>query len=98
MGQIQLINISEKELREGLMKDFKKELEALKENYQPKEPTEYLTRKKTAEMLDINLSTLHNWTKKGFIKAYGAGNRVYYKRNDIESMLEPINEVDHENV
>jgi len=96
MGQIQLINITEQELKEGLMKEFRKELEALKENYKPKEPTEYLTRKKTSELLDINLSTLWNWTKKGIIQAYGAGNRVYYKRSDIEAMLKPINEVDHE--
>lgn len=93
-GQVQLINITKEELTEDLLKAFRKELEGLKENYQPKQPTEYLTRKKTAEMLDVNLSTLWNWTKKGLIKAYGAGNRVYYKRKDIEAMLEPLNEVE----
>lgn len=60
------------------------------ENYQPKAPTEYLTRSEVAKMLKVDLSTLHHWTKKGKIKPYGIGNRVYYKRSEIETAIKPI--------
>ncbi|MDO8315999.1 MAG: helix-turn-helix domain-containing protein [Flavobacterium sp.] len=42
-------------------------------------------------MLKINISTLHNWTKKGTIIAYGIGNRVYYKRGELMASLIRIN-------
>lgn len=61
--------------------------EDLKKNYQPQIPEELLTRKKTCQMLSINLSTLWVWTKKGRLKSYGCGNRVYYKRSEVEAAI-----------
>ncbi len=64
------------ELREQLAKDF-----------QPKQPTEYLTRKEVCELLSIDLSSLHRWRKEGTLTAYGIGNRVYFKRSEIDEVL-----------
>jgi len=64
------------ELREQLSKDF-----------QPKEPTEYLTRSEVCELLQIDLSTLHRWRKDGTLTAYGVGNRVYFKRSEIDEYI-----------
>ena len=50
----------------------------------------YLTRKEVADMLKCDLSTLFHWTRKGMLKAYGIGNRVYYKLSEIEASLLPI--------
>ena len=55
------------------------QIEKLMTTFQTKEPTEYLTRNEVKELLHINLSTVHNWTKKGKLKSYGIGNRIYYK-------------------
>ena len=63
------------------------ELKEIKENFQPKEPVELLTRKEAAEFLKVDLSTLWNWSKKGILSSYGIGNRVYYKRSEIEEAL-----------
>jgi excisionase family DNA binding protein len=60
---------------------------------QEKRAEEYLTRKEVAELLKIELSTLHNWCKKGKLKPYGIGNRVYFLRSDIEKALVPLNHV-----
>ena len=68
-----------------------KELASIKENFQPKEPVELMTREETADYFKINLSTLHNWTKKGKLYAYGIGYRVYYKRSEIMSMVIRLN-------
>lgn len=67
------------------------ELKDIKENFQPKKPVELLTREETAEYLKISLSTLWHWSKKGILPSYGIGNRVYYKRSEIESCLIRIN-------
>jgi excisionase family DNA binding protein len=66
------------------------QLTELKQNFEPKTPTEYLTRSEVAEMLKCDLSTIHNWTKKGKLMPYGIGSRVYYKRHEVESVLIPF--------
>jgi DNA invertase Pin-like site-specific DNA recombinase len=50
-----------------------------------------LTRRETAEFLGISLSTLSRWTQKGHIKAYGIEDKIYYKMNELEASLIPIN-------
>jgi excisionase family DNA binding protein len=51
---------------------------------------ELLTRNQVCELLDIDLSTLHHWRKKGKITAQGIGSRVYFKRSDVEAALTTI--------
>ena len=87
---VNIIQDSE-EFKEELVKAFRSELEQLKEAYQPKQPTEYLTRAEVAKWLQIDLSTVHSWTKKGKLKAYGIAHRVYYKRVEVEAALQPLN-------
>ena len=62
----------------------------LRQKFELKVPTEYLTRQEVAEMLKCDLSTIHNWTKKGKLTPYGLGNRVYFKRSEIELALKPL--------
>jgi excisionase family DNA binding protein len=74
----------------SLFEGLQNQLTELKQNFEPKTPTEYLTRNELAEMLKCDLSTIYNWCKKGKLKPYGIGNRVYFKRADLESLLIPI--------
>jgi len=46
-----------------------------------------LTKKETAQLLNVDLSTLWNWQQKGILKPFGIGGRVYYKFSDIEKAL-----------
>lgn len=74
----------------SLFEGLQNQLNELKQNFVPKAPVVYLTRTEVAEMLKCDLSTVHNWTKKGKLKPYGIGNRVYYKRNEVEAVLLPL--------
>ena len=74
-----------------IVQGVKEEIASLKKSFQPKEPEDFLTRKETKELLKIDLSTLWAWTKKGKLKSYGIGNRIYYKRSEIEQNITPIN-------
>ena len=91
MQQIQFIGIDPNELKQELIKDLNNSLiPELSKYFQPKQPTVYLTRKEISEMLKINLSTVHNWTKKGVLKGYYIQGRVFYKREEVESAIVQI--------
>lgn len=84
---MQTIQIS---LPQNVVKDLegiKQQLADLQRNFQPKEPTEYLTRSEVAGLFKIDLSSVHNWTKKGILQAYQISGRVYYKRTELESAI-----------
>lgn len=66
---------------------IKKQLNDIKQNLQPKEPVELMTRNEVADYFKVDLSTLWNWTNKGKLIAYGIGARVYYKRTEISQSL-----------
>ena len=72
---------------EALLLEVKNSSNEIKQNFTPKEPTEYLTRAEVADMLKVDLSTLWKWQKIGKLIPYGIGNRVYFKRSDIEAAL-----------
>ena len=87
MGQIQFIQITPEQLQNEILKGVKAELEQLKKDFQPKQPTEFLTRQEVAQLLKIDISTVHNWTKRGKLKSYGMVGRVYYRRDEVEGAL-----------
>ena len=84
---IQLIQVTPEEFQDAIIEGVKNQLEDLKKNFQPKEPTKYLTRKEVAEMLSVDLSTVHNYTKRKILQSYQIGGRVYYKRSEVEQAI-----------
>lgn len=88
MSAIQFIGTTPSDLIQEIKKEIIPELkEQLKGEFQPKEPTSYLTRNEVCKMLHIDLSTLHRWRKDGTLVAYGLGNRIYFKRNEIDEFI-----------
>ena len=71
----------------SLFEGLQNQLKELKSNFEPKQPAEYLTRNEVAELLKCDLATWWLWSKKGKLMPYGIGNRIYYKRSDIEAAL-----------
>ena len=92
MGNIKItyIQITPEELESRIYNRLKTEFESLKQNYQPKHPSDYLTRNEVQDLLKVDLSTVHNWTKRGKLKAYGIGNRIYYWRDELETAIKPL--------
>ena len=83
---ILLDHISAEELK-SLFESLRNEIQDIKQNLGPKSPTEYLTRSELSKMLNVDISTIHNWTVKGNLKKHCIGNRVYYKRSEVEESL-----------
>jgi hypothetical protein len=88
---LQFISITPEQLQTAILEGVKVQIEQLKKDFQPKEPTEYLTRNEVKDLLHVDLSTVHNYTKQGKLRAYSIGNRVYYKRHEVEQSLKPLN-------
>ena len=45
----------------------------------------YMTRQEVADLFGITLATVHQWTVNSILLAYRVGNRIYYKRSEIEA-------------
>lgn len=70
-----------------VVKEITKQLAEIKKSFEPKIPTEYLTRTEVSELLKCDASTVHNWTKRGKLVKHCIGNRTYYKRSEVESAI-----------
>ncbi|MDO6491776.1 MULTISPECIES: helix-turn-helix domain-containing protein [unclassified Cellulophaga] len=87
MQQIQFVQVTPEQLQNAIIEGVKTQLQDLKKHFEPKSPNVYLTRLEVAEMLKINISSVHNWTKKGVLTAYQISGRVYYLRDEVEKAI-----------
>jgi hypothetical protein len=51
-------------------------------------PDEFYTPKKTAEVLDCDITTLWRWRKNGYLSPISVGGKRKYKKSDIDKILE----------
>ena len=86
-----LQNLNTTDLTQLIKDGVKSQLEDFKETLQTHNPDELLTRDQTCKFLQIDSSTLWAWTNKGKVKAYGIGNRRYYKKAELLESLKPLN-------
>ena len=91
MKQVQLLGMTQEENNQPIFNYIDKKFDELKKFYQPKEPTKFLTRQEVAEMLSVDLSTVHNMTKKGVLQKYQISGRVLYKRAEVENAIVKLN-------
>ena len=89
--QFHFIQVNPEQLKDAIIEGVKLHLDDIKKSFKPKEPSEYLTRREVSKMLKIDLSSVHNWTKKGILTAYQIGGRVFYKRTEIENAIVQLN-------
>ncbi|MBN1134616.1 MAG: helix-turn-helix domain-containing protein [Methanosarcinaceae archaeon] len=57
-------------------------------NYSKKD--RYLTRRQLSELLSVDLSTLHRWSKAGRLPSYRMGGKIYYKYSDLEREMKKV--------
>ena len=86
---VQVENIEANELLNHFG-ELKNEVSEIKKHLQNVAPLELLERSDVAELLNVTFTTLHDWVKKGVLPAHKIGNRVYFKRSEIESALVTI--------
>lgn len=88
MQQIAITQLSPQDLKQLIKEVIRDERTSNDDSLNDNELDRLNSREKTAkEILDVDLSTLHRWTKQGKIKAHAIGNRIYYKDSSIEEAL-----------
>lgn len=85
-----LQNLNTTDLTQLIKDGVKSQLEDFKETLNTHNPDELLTRDQTCKFLQIDSSTLWAWTNKGKVKAYGIGNRRYYKKAELLESLQLV--------
>lgn len=91
MGAIQFISTSPQELQQQINEGVKIQLQEFLNHFTPVQPKEYLSRQDVSRMFGVDISTVHNWTKAGKLRALGISGRVYYLRSEVEASLKPLN-------
>jgi excisionase family DNA binding protein len=88
---VQFVQVTTEQLGNLIDERLSKKLEALKNDLLSKEAHDgLLTREQASKFLDVDVSTLYLWVKKGKIIAHGIGNRRYFKRSELLECLTPI--------
>lgn len=90
VNSILLENLNKQTLKELIKDGVKSQLEDFKKTLNTHNPDELLTREETCKFLQIDSSTLWHWTNKSKVKAYGIGNRRYYKKTELLNCLTPL--------
>lgn len=65
-------------------------LEVLTKNFEPPQQDNLLTQADVAKKFKVHITTVQNWTKKGKLKKYGIGNRIYFKSDEVEASIKKI--------
>ena len=89
---VQFIQYTPEQLQSEISNGVKIQLQEFLKHFKPVQPAEYLTRQQVAKMFDVDISTVHNWSKSGKLKPLGIGSRVYFLRSEIEACLIPLNQ------
>lgn len=89
MDAVQFIQTTPQQLADLITEGVKTQLQEFRKNINSQKANDdLLTREETCEFLSIDSSTLWAWTNKRKVKAYGIGNRRYYKRSELlESLI-----------
>lgn len=88
--QVQFIGTTPEETNQPVIDEIRAGFEKLYQEFQPKHREEYVSLDDAAKRLGVDKSTLHNWRKRGVIKGYQLGYRVYLKWSEVESSMEPL--------
>jgi len=75
---------------EVIQKDWIREVLSENKSNTPPPDEAYHTRRETAKILQVTLVTLHDWVKRGKIRAYKINTRVRFKKSDIDAALQEV--------
>jgi excisionase family DNA binding protein len=80
-----LVIISRDELKELISEAVSKAFDEV--NKDTFTDRDLMTRVEAAEFLNASLVSIRAWSKKGLIKPYTIGGRVFFKRSEVEASL-----------
>ncbi len=95
MEQILLNGVNLNELLEKIGQIIESKLQKCPSVLEQRKPAKFLTRKEVAQLLNVTVTTLHEWTKLGWIQSYKVGRRVLYKEVEVLSSIDSLASCKH---
>lgn len=89
---LQIENINASDFKKEILSDFNGALQTFANSLQNSDKDILLTREETGKMLSVSLVTLWSWTRKDLVPAYRIGNKVRYKKSEVLSALQQMNQ------
>lgn len=89
-GVIQLINTTPQDISSQITESVIQKIFPVLSKFESTPKEEWLTRSEVADLLKVDLSTIHRWSVKGTLKKYGIGSKVRYRRSEVEKCVKPI--------
>ena len=83
-----IVQISANDLREVMRSFYEEERQRIEAERKINRERPTLTRKETAKILGVTLSTLWKWAQMGYLVPVKIGTRVMYRPTDVDAMLE----------
>jgi len=84
---LQIEGISARHFYEAL-RTLETEIQSLKNQPAPASAADgYLSRQQVRELLGVSLVTVCDWTNKGFLRSYRLGQKVFYKRAEVDAAM-----------
>lgn len=65
-------------------------VETIHEKFTPQFATQLMTRQEVADHYQVSLVTIHDWLNKGWLMSYRIGNKVQFKRHEVEGAMVEI--------
>ncbi|WP_297097853.1 helix-turn-helix domain-containing protein [uncultured Draconibacterium sp.] len=88
--RIQFVDTTPEEATQPIIDEIRNGFKMLLTEFQPRQPEEYVTLDEAAKRLHVDKSTLHNWRKRGVVRGWQIGNRVYLKWSEVEASIQPL--------
>lgn len=89
MKKVEIYELSAEELRTLISEVISEELSKQKPN--PPETDKLISRKEAARHFMVSVVTIDTWRKKGILKTYRTGKRIYFKRSELDQTPDSIN-------
>jgi len=84
---ITIQGLSVQEFKQEMREMLRIELQIFAKTFLKNSDCEFLNRKQTAQMLQIEVSTLSRWTESGKLNPKKVGRKLYYEKAEIEKLL-----------
>ena len=82
------LSVTPADLREFALAIAKEIIDSTKEVVENPLQKDYFTMAEATGIFRVDFSTLYNWNRKGYLKSFKIGGRVYYRRSDVEALLQ----------
>lgn len=83
MEAIFIIQTSPDSIQASISKEVQSQIDQLRSEFQPNQSTQYLTQTQVAQLFNVDIKSIRNWTRQKKLKAYKYGYRIFFKRHEL---------------